>query len=1079
MRRDPVIALVTSAGGVPALTAVLRDLPTGLPMSVVVQQHLSAHGSALVKILRDRTGHDLVWAEEGIALTEGRVVVCPPRHRLEVLPDGTCALIGNEPGARTYPHDGLLRSLADTYGSRVVAVVLTGMGRDGAAGAATVRESGGLVIAQTADTAEYSSMPLAAAGSAQLVLPLGHIGGVLADVARGRPLPRPRSEIEAAESLFRGPGEVERLLRVKNWAATPLGPVTAWPESLRAVVRITLDSGFPAAVWWGPELIQLYNESWRQFLGSTKHPRALGGRADQTWPELWSVVGPMIEDAKARGVASGAENMPMLMDRNGSLEEVFVTFTYSPITDERGTVLGVQNFVLDTTATMIAERRMGLLRTVAAETAGARAPEQAGEQATAALARFPADVPFALVYLIDQSRREARLAGVAGLEAGAYAAPQIIDLVNGSPVWPLPTLLGDPSRHRGGLLLDGLDERLGGLLAPPPSPPGALPPQTALIVPMFAGPDDSVNGVLVVGLNRHRPFDDAYRGFLDLLAGQVGAALAVAQTRHRERQSLERLAEVDRAKTEFFSNVSHEFRTPLTLMLGPLEEVLRRPGEPIAAMTTEIELVHRNARRLLRLVGTLLDFSQAEAGRLRAAFVPTDLATLTADIASMFGSAAEAAGLKLVIDTPPLPGPVWVDPEMWEKIVSNLLSNALRFTWEGTVGVSLRAAERHAELTVRDSGVGIPDEDLPFVFKRFHRVRDARGRTHEGAGIGLALVDELVRRHRGRIRVTSRADSGTAFTVWVPMDRHPDPLDGGRTPAPVGTVAAGMAQEAAHWDAARGRRDETAGLDDPALIRDLPAPPAGRARLLVVDDNADMRDYLARLLGPTWGVTLAADGEEALASAREHVPDLILADVMMPRMDGFSLLREVRADETLAATPVVLLTARAGEETAIEGLLAGADDYVVKPFSARELVVRVDAQLQLARLRRVSERRFRALRDASFDVVYRMSADWSVVDALDGRGFLADITEPAVSWLDTYIDPADQPEVLAAIDAALAGKGVFEMEHRIRRPDGSPGRIRSRAVPLLDDEGEIIEWIGTATDLTGARSVADDAPDRK
>ncbi|MEU8662192.1 response regulator [Actinoplanes philippinensis] len=680
--------------------------------------------------------------------------------------------------------------------------------------------------------------------------------------------------------------------------------------------------------------------------------------------------------------------------------------------------------------------------------------------AATALARSPADVPFALIYLIDQPRREARLAGAAGLEAGSYAAPRVVDLVNGASVWPVPALLGDPSRHRGGMLLDGLDERLGGLLAPPPSPPGALPPRVALLVPMVAGPDDTVHGVLVAGLNRHRPLDDAHRGFLDLLAGQIGAALALAHTRHRERQSLEKLAELDRAKTEFFSNVSHEFRTPLTLMLGPLEEMRRRGGEAAA----EIDLVYRNARRLLRLVGTLLDFSQAEAGRMRAAFVPTDLAGLTADIAAMFRSAAETAGLKLVIDVSPLPEPVWVDPEMWEKVVSNLLSNALKFTWQGAVEVRLRAVERHAELIVRDSGVGIPDGDLPYVFKRFHRVRDARGRTHEGAGIGLALVDELVRRHHGRIRVTSHPDAGTAFTVWIPLGRRGDPVDGAPAAPVVGTVAETMAQEAAHWDGA---------LEDPSIVLDRPARPAPEVRLLIVDDNADMRDYLVRLLGTTWTVTVAADGQQALDLARQSPPDLILADVMMPRMDGFTLLREVRADETIAATPVVLLTARAGEETAIEGLLAGADDYVVKPFAARELVARVDAQLQLARSRRAGERRFRALRDASFDVVYRMSADWSSMHALDGHGFLADTAGPSAGWLDSYIDPADQPEVLAAIGAAIAGKTVFQLEHRVRRPDGTLARALSRAVPLLDDDGEIVEWIGTATDLTGVGSVAD------
>ncbi|WP_342352063.1 response regulator [Actinoplanes philippinensis] len=764
--------------------------------------------------------------------------------------------------------------------------------------------------------------------------------------------------------------------------------------------------------------------------------------------------------------------MPMLMDRNGSLEEVYVTFTYSPITDDRGSVLGIQNSVLDTTATMVAERRMALLRTVAAETAGARTPEHACELAAGALGRSPADVPFALLYLIDQTRREGRLAGAAGLTAGSFAAPQVVDLINGGSVWPLSALLGDPGGHHGGMLLDGLTGRLGGLLAPPPAPPGALPPETALLMPIAAGPDDEVYAVLVAGLNRHQPFDEAYRGFLDMLAGQIGATLALAHTRHRERQSLDKLAELDRVKTEFFSNVSHEFRTPLTLMLGPLEEMLRRPGDA-ATNSGEIALMYRNAQRLLRLVGTLLDFSQAEAGRLRAAFVPTDLAALTTDIVSMFAGAAEAAGLKLTIDAPPLPGPVWVDPEMWEKIVSNLLSNALKFTWEGGVTVLLRPVERHAELIVRDSGVGIPEADLPYVFKRFHRVRDARGRTHEGAGIGLALVDELVRRHHGRVRVTSRPDSGTAFTVWIPMGRRPDSTGGEPAPAPVGGLAESMAREAAHWDVGARRDDEAAGLDDPSVLRDLPVRAFSEIRVLVVDDNPDMRDYLERLLGAAWTVVVASDGEQALRTARRDPPDLILADVMMPRMDGFALLHEIRADPALAGTPVVLLTARAGEETAIGGLLAGADDYVVKPFAARELVARIDAQLQMARMRRVSERRFRTLRDASFDVVYRMSADWRILQALDGHGFLADITEPTASWLDTYIDPADQPEVLAAVNAAIESRGVFQLEHRVRRPDGTLGRMLSRAVPLFDDDGEIIEWIGTATDLTGVRSVAD------
>jgi DNA-binding response OmpR family regulator/anti-sigma regulatory factor (Ser/Thr protein kinase) len=393
--------------------------------------------------------------------------------------------------------------------------------------------------------------------------------------------------------------------------------------------------------------------------------------------------------------------------------------------------------------------------------------------------------------------------------------------------------------------------------------------------------------------------------------------------------------------------VSHEFRTPLTLMLGPLEELLN-DGRLSAAQTAELEMVSRNAQRLLRLVGTMLDFSQIEAGRLRARFAPVDLAERTRDIAAMFESAASRAGLTLTVDVDELPAPVWVDVEMWEKIVSNLLSNALKFTLAGEVTVTLRALPKHAELVVRDTGVGIPVEELPHIFKRFHRVRGARGRSDEGAGIGLALVDELVRRHHGRVRAISSPGRGAAFTVWVPLGRRPGVDAESPRPSATSAVAAAMAQEAMQW---AGQPAQHVAIDVDDMDHSSLHGYAPGAHVLVADDNQDMRDYLARLLAPHWQADVARDGAEALAMARDHRPDLVLADVMMPGLDGFALLRELRRDPLLASVPVILVTARAGEESAIEGLLAGADDYIVKPFSARELVARVGGQLELARAR--------------------------------------------------------------------------------------------------------------------------------
>jgi PAS domain S-box-containing protein len=455
--------------------------------------------------------------------------------------------------------------------------------------------------------------------------------------------------------------------------------------------------------------------------------------------------------------------------------------------------------------------------------------------------------------------------------------------------------------------------------------------------------------VLVLGLSPHRPVDEAHRDFLELVAGQIGAGLAQAQARQRERERLERLAELDRAKTEFFSNVSHEFRTPLTLMLGPLEEVL--DDDALSPdVKEELELVRRNAAQLQRLVGTMLDFSQIEAGRLRAQFVAVDLAERTREIVALFESAATRAGLELRVDLQELPESVWVNVEMWEKIVSNLLSNALKFTFHGEIAVTLRALPKHAELVVRDTGVGIPEEELPHVFRRFHRVRDTRARTHEGAGIGLALVHELVRRHHGRIRAASTLGEGTTFTVWIPLGRRPAVPDAPATMPPATTaIASAMAQEALRW----AETTETQSLaDEDNAPRQSLRNYAPGARILVADDNKDMREYLSRLLASHWAVDTASDGIEALALARQQVPNLVVADVMMPGLDGFALLRELRDDPALSSTPIVLVTAQAGEEAAIEGLLAGAADYIVKPFSARELVARVGGQLELARTRR-------------------------------------------------------------------------------------------------------------------------------
>ena len=981
--RFDIVALVASAGGLEALSAVLRGLPEDFPAAVIIAQHLGGQGSALVNILRTRATLPIGWASPGSSVTAGHVLVCPPRRQVEVLPDGTLA-IGGEIGARDKPLDALLESVADSYGPRALAVVLTGMGKDGAVGAASVKRAGGVVLVQSEETAEQPSMPRAAVacGASDLVLPLYEISGVVADVVAGGELPRPRAEMEAAEALFSGAGDVRRLLRGIDWSRTALGPLAAWPDSLRGMLRLVLDSPMPMLLLWGPDLICLYNDPYRLLMG-VEHRAGLGQSNRALAPDLWHLT-DAIYTRVLSGEAAALSDALCRVTRRGTPEDAWFDLSFTPIRGEGGTVAGVLATIVETTTRVLSQRRLRTLQTLTVATAGVTNVHAAMQRALGTLRHDGGadtidndqDVPFALCYLRDTGNERAQLVASSGVSAGEAMAPHTIDVRAGHPAWPLGSILGQQA-DRSSLLLDDLSARFRGALVGP----NEEAPASALLLPLRPIADQPPVGVLICGINPRLVLDDVYRAFLELVAARVSASLAEAQVRQAEHERIDRMAELDRAKTEFFSNVSHEFRTPLTLLLAPLEELSRREDQFPESVSEEIRVASRNARRLLNQVNTLLDFSQAEASRLRANFTPTDLPALTRDIASVFRSAAERAGLRLRVECPPMADPVWVDPQMWEKIVGNLLSNALKFTLEDEIVVELGARAMHAELVVRDTGIGIPEEDRLHVFKRFHRVPGRRGRTIDGSGIGLALVHELVRLHQGRVRVNSVEGEGTTFTVWVPMGRRP-----AREPAPHSArvsqpdpqtwapgVATVLAEEAEHWspnDNAAGIAERELGAPNAAAMHPSPTatkPGEGtvrRARVLVVDDNADMREYFRRLLKDHWDVEVAADGSLALADIQRATPDLVITDVMMPGLDGFELLKRIRGDEKLKYTPVVLVTARAGEEAAIEGLRAGAADYIAKPFSSRELHARVQAVIERSRAdAALRQRREEALRD--------------------------------------------------------------------------------------------------------------------
>ena len=527
--------------------------------------------------------------------------------------------------------------------------------------------------------------------------------------------------------------------------------------------------------------------------------------------------------------------------------------------------------------------------------------------------------------------------------------------------------------------------------------------------------------------------------------------------------------------------------------------------------------VRRNGLRLLKLVNTLLDFSRMEAGRAQTSYQPTDLASFTSEIASAFDSAMKNAGLRFSVECLPIADPVYVDRDMWEKIVLNLLSNAYKFTFEGEVALTLKSVDGAVELQVRDTGVGIPEEHREQVFERFHRIESTQARTYEGTGIGLALVEELVRLHGGTVRVESAVGAGSTFTVTIPRGKEHLPAE--RIHAPQSLVsttirAEAYVEELQQWSGNEpGLAVDAATLTKQASLapRLEPSPSGKRELIVLADDNADMRQYLTRLLSERYEVHAAADGLQALEATRKLRPALVLADVMMPHLDGFGLLRAIRDDSALAGTPVVLLSARAGEESRVEGLEADADDYLIKPFAARELLARVAAHVKMASLRRetaereermrseaelereklhASEERlaetsrlYRELQQADAELQLQVAllqqlpvSAWTLKPDgtpdfvnrvwLEFAGQTLDfVRSHPEAWM-TAVHPEDREMAAKSFwEGVRSGTGFAFETRALRAQDGTYRWHLNQAVVLRDAEGKVLKFVGTTTDI--------------
>ena len=994
--------------------------------------------------------------------------------------------------------------------------------------------------------------------------------------------------LSALPEFLAGGGEMGQRIREYDWSKTPLGPIVGWPQSLRTCIRIMLTSRQPIWIGWSKKLIKLYNDPYKAIVGG-KHPWALGAPASVVWKEIWNEIDPMLRQVMEKDEGTYVESQLLIMERNGYPEETHYTFSYTPIPGEDGTTAGMICANTDDTDRIISERQLKTLTQLGKRLPDAKSNEEVIDQTIATLKENQYDFPFALFYQV--SDRKAQLVNATEL---GNNTPRQIDLQTDDEV---SLLVNEAIAKRKWQVLEGVVSKMGKM------PKGAweLDPDKAIILPITQPGSNTHYGFLIVGLNPYRLLDDKYGSFFSLIADQVATSFSNVHIREEERKRAEALAEIDRAKTIFFSNISHEFRTPLTLLLGPIEETLNDPGNADATRS-RMDTAYRNALRMQKLVNTLLEFSRIEAGRVEGKFTLVDICVYTRDLASSFRSAIEKAGMRLVIACDEIQGEVYVDLDMWEKIVLNLVSNAFKYTKAGTITVRIAQGDDKVQLSVSDTGTGIPKDHLDKIFDRFHRIDNNEGRSQEGTGIGLSLVKELVKIHSGSIAVESHPGEGSTFMVTIPTGRAhlpPDKIISNSSVTMSQGNSAAFIQEALKWTVA-DRESETGDIES------VSSPGYGnKHKVLVADDNADMREYAEHLLTGQFHVLTAVDGEDAFNKLFSFKPDLLVSDIMMPRLDGFGLLEKIRSHSEIKSLPVILLSARAGEEAKLEGLDAGADDYLIKPFSAKELIATVKANIKISKIRIAAENNLRNIIMQSpvsmtilkgEDLVMEMANEKSLeiwgkryedvinrpiregFPELVGQGFVTILTnvyksgepfsaqdmpvvmmrygKPETIYVTFIFEPLRNSEgsiegvIGVGIDVseqvmarkkieeseqslnelanavpqlvwvankvgevlyyndrvaefsgayktadgnwswvgmvhkedlkkteqhwrrAVENGTIYQIEHRIRMKDDSYRWFLSRAIPQKDDEGNIVKWFGTATDIHAAKEAA-------
>ncbi|KAI8619659.1 hypothetical protein BC830DRAFT_1103147 [Chytriomyces sp. MP71] len=791
------------------------------------------------------------------------------------------------------------------------------------------------------------------------------------------------------------------LVRNHDWSLTApeLGPFQAWPSSLKTAASIVLSSKIQALLLWGPDLrIMAYSDNCiptfaakvcifflspissrpliiitSRVLLRLQHPSMLGGSYKVVFREVWPFIQDRVLKTKNEGVTVYVEDRLYKLFRRGFLESCFFTVTTTPVLAESGHFEGVITWSIETTTKSLSNRRVSFLRDLGIAMIGAPNRKGLWDEFDRFVKERNEDLAFAVTYLKREDGTLAR--SEASIGTGSYAFPDTLD--------PADTN-GDPSFISSRIRESWNNRKVIEIV--PPEASSEHKNGVVLVIPITTN-NDETPALLVVGTNSSLAFDQAYTEFVQMIQHEVSMAYVNIKSLETAKAQAQALMELDKAKTSFFMSMSHELRTPLGLIIGPVEDCLIDPDFALTEnQSMQLELVRKNSVRLLKLVNSLLDIGRLNSGCMKAVFRPIDVSEKTGQYFSMFQSAIEKAGLKYLTEIENVdPNVVFLDEEMWQKIIFNLLGNAIKFTLKGHIKGALRLCpdKKFIEFSVEDTGVGIPDNQIAKVFDQFQRVEYTGGRSFGGSGIGLALVNDLVKFHGGSISLQSTVNVGTTFTVRIPVGKQHLPQD------QVGFRAA--SEETLTRPNQHTIKNMNAYLEEAmGFVHSENAdnignggaspchPKSGKRKSIIlsavrddsnaiflVDDNADMRKYLGRILSRYWSIVETFEnGKLALEAMKRVLPSLVVSDVLMPIMDGLTMIKEMKSRERLSRIPVILMSgAASGEPHKLSGFENGADEFLVttqnysqqalsattfkeKPVNSRELVVKIKLLLE-------------------------------------------------------------------------------------------------------------------------------------